>query len=95
MTSLVECVPNVSEGRDAGIIQACADAIEGVTDVALLDIHSDRDHHRSVFTFAGPPAAVEQAAFDLVAVTRETIDLRSHRGRACPRIELRADGPAS
>jgi glutamate formiminotransferase len=48
---LVECVPNVSEGRDLRAIRTMADAARGVPGVTLADVHADPDHHRSVFTF--------------------------------------------
>ena len=71
-----ECVINISEGRDHQIIEAIGDA----AGVALLDVHSDPDHHRSVLTVGGPLDVVEDAARRLVAVAVESIDLRSHAG---------------
>jgi glutamate formiminotransferase len=56
---LLECVPNVSEGRDARVIDALAGAIRRVTTVKLANVHTDPDHHRSVFTILGSPPAVE------------------------------------
>jgi glutamate formiminotransferase len=79
-----ECVPNVSEGRDASVLAACAHAIEA-TGVVLADRTSDAAHHRSVFTFFGSREAVRAAALALARVTTERIDLRRHRG-AHPRI---------
>ncbi len=78
--SILECVPNVSEGRDRRVIDALADAIRSVTGVRLADIHSDPDHHRSVFTFLGAPAAVEAAAYALAEAAIGAIDMRTHRG---------------
>ena len=66
MPGIVECVPNVSEGRRGDVIDRMADAIRGVDGVRLLDRTSDVDHNRSVFTFAGPPEPVEGAAHALV-----------------------------
>lgn len=77
---LVECVPNFSEGRDAAVIDALAAAVASVPGVALLDRHSDPDHHRTVLTFAGSPAAVSEAAFRAVARAVERIDMRRHHG---------------
>jgi glutamate formiminotransferase/formiminotetrahydrofolate cyclodeaminase len=77
--SIVECVPNVSEGRRPSIIDACARAIEGAG-LPVLDIHSDAAHNRTVFTFAGPPAAVEAAALALASVAVASIDLGHHDG---------------
>lgn len=77
---LVECVPNFSEGRDAAVIAALAGELASVPGAALLDIHADRSHHRSVFTVAGAPDAVLEAAFRGVARARDCIDLRRHVG---------------
>ena len=82
---LVECVPNFSEGRDRAIIAALEDAVRGVADVRLLDTHSDADHHRTVLTFVGPPAAAAEAAFRAVREAAARIDLRQHGG-VHPRI---------
>ena len=76
---LLECVPNVSEGRDARVIHALAEAVRsGGAD--LLDVHRDVDHHRSVFTFLGVAEAVERSALALARAAIATIDLRRHRG---------------
>ncbi len=80
MTQLVECVPNFSEGRDPAVLDALKDAITSVAGVSLLDVQTDKDHHRSVFTFVAPPDAAAEAAFQAVKVARERIDLRTHRG---------------
>jgi glutamate formiminotransferase / 5-formyltetrahydrofolate cyclo-ligase len=77
---LVECVPNVSEGRDLRAIRSIADAVRGVPGVTLADVHADPDHHRSVFTFLGSPQLVEQAALALAAVIFAEVDMRGHRG---------------
>ena len=81
---LLECVPNVSEGRDARVIGRLADAVTngGAT---LLDVHSDVDHHRSVFTIIGNPDAVENSVLSLARAAVDCIDLTKHRG-AHPRI---------
>ena len=71
------CVPNVSEGRDAAVIEAIASAVGAAE---LVDVHADPDHHRAVFTLLGPDAAVER---DLLALARRAIaliDLAEHRG---------------
>jgi glutamate formiminotransferase len=85
MPRLIECVPNVSEGRRGDAIDRMADAIRAIEGVRLLDRTSDVDHNRSVFTFAGPPDAVEAAAHALVDAAIREIDLRTHRGEH-PRI---------
>src|SRR5436190_5825994 len=77
---LVECVPNFSEGRDAATIGALRSAITAVTGVQLLDVQSDTAHNRSVFTFVGNPAAVEEAAFAAMRVATDRIDLTKHSG---------------
>jgi glutamate formiminotransferase len=82
---LIECVPNISEGRRPEVIAAVADTVRATPGVKLLDVQSDASHNRTVLTFAGPPDAVAAAA---VAVVREAvarIDLREHRGEH-PRI---------
>jgi glutamate formiminotransferase / 5-formyltetrahydrofolate cyclo-ligase len=71
-----ECVINISEGRDQQIVEAISEA----AGVAMLDVHSDPDHHRSVLTIGGPLDVVEDAARRLTTVAVATIDLRSHAG---------------
>jgi glutamate formiminotransferase len=80
MPGLVECVPNVSEGRRGDVIDRLAAAIRAVEGVRLLDRTSDADHNRSVFTFAGPAGPVEAAAHALVEAAIREIDLRTHTG---------------
>jgi len=82
---LVECVPNFSEGRDAAKVDAIIEAIRSVRGITILDRELDADHHRSVVTFAGPPAAVVEAAFRGVERAIGLIDLRVHKG-VHPRI---------
>jgi len=77
---LVECVPNISEGRDAEVIRRVAQAAARGDGVTLLGVDSDPDHHRTVISFAGPPGAVAQAAFALAEQAVEHIDLGVHRG---------------
>jgi glutamate formiminotransferase len=78
------CVPNVSEGRDAALIQALGEAVKGAG-ATLVDVHADVDHHRSVFTYLGAPDAVERATLALGRLAVARIDLRHHRG-VHPRI---------
>jgi glutamate formiminotransferase/glutamate formiminotransferase/formiminotetrahydrofolate cyclodeaminase len=80
MNQIVECVANFSEGRNPDILQALVAAVQSVPGVALLDETMDRDHHRSVVTFAGRPFSVAEAAFQAARVATELIDLRSHEG---------------
>ena len=81
---IFECIPNVSEGRDARLLDACAAAIEAAG-VRVAHRTSDPVHHRSVFTFFGERERVLAAALALARVARDGIDLRGHRG-AHPRI---------
>lgn len=84
-TGLVECVPNVSEGRRHDVIDRLAASVKAVPGVRLLDRTSDADHNRSVFTFAGAPDAVAAAALSLVRTAYAEIDMRTHAG-AHPRM---------
>jgi glutamate formiminotransferase len=85
MKRLIECVPNFSEGRDRKRIEALAAAMSGIEGAWVLDVHSDPDHNRSVFTLSGEPQAVAEAALHGVAKAAATIDLRCHTGEH-PRI---------
>jgi len=78
--AVIECVPNVSEGRRPEIVAAMADAIRGVAGVRLLDHSSDASHNRSVFTLAGDTSGVERAVLALFERAVADIDLRTHRG---------------
>lgn len=84
-TRLVECVPNLSEGRDPAVVDAIAAAVAATAGVHLLDRTSDADHHRSVLTFAGPATAVRDAMEAVTAAALARIDMRLHAG-AHPRI---------
>jgi len=81
MAKLVECVPNFSEGRDLGVVDAIAARVTAVAGVHLLDRTSDRDHNRSVLTFAGPPAAASRAMEDALDEALARIDMRVHEGQ--------------
>lgn len=82
---LVECVPNVSEGRRADTLAALAAAARGVEGARLLSLDADADHHRAVLTLAGELEPVAEAAFRVVALAVERIDIRDHVG-VHPRI---------
>ena len=82
---VVQCAPNVSEGRDRRVIDRIADAVRSVQGVKLADIHTDPDHHRSVLTFLGSPDDAESAALALAEASLAAIDMRSHQG-VHPRI---------
>lgn len=78
---MIECVPNVSEGRDPSTIDAIAEALRSAPDVHLLNIHSDPDHNRSVFTYVSESAdAIRAATLRLFEVAVPRIDLRIHHG---------------
>ena len=82
---LVESVPNVSEGRRLEVVELLSTAIASVPDVHLLDRTSDPSHNRSVFTLAGPAAAVGEALERLVGASIHEIDMEQHAGEH-PRI---------
>jgi glutamate formiminotransferase len=80
LMKLVECVPNVSDGRRLEVISAIRAAVEEVAGVYILDLHADSAHNRSVLTFVGGPAEVAEAAFRCVARAAELINMEHHRG---------------
>jgi glutamate formiminotransferase len=79
----LESVPNVSEGRDAAVVDALRNALAGPA--RLLDVHVDPDHHRSVYTLVGSGEELVESLFSGVMVAVDRIDLRVHFG-AHPRI---------
>lgn len=85
MTQLIECIPNFSEARRPEVIDQIVASIQSVSEVKLLDRSSDLDHNRTVLTFAGSPAGVEEAAFRAIKTASELIDLDNHTGEH-PRI---------
>lgn len=80
MAKLIECVPNISEGRNKEIIEAVVDTVRQSAGVALLDYSSDPSHNRTVITFLGEPEAVKSAAISLATKAVELIDLNKHEG---------------
>ena len=80
MKTLVECVPNFSEGRDAEVIEAIVAEMRAISDVQVLDVESDADHNRSVVTLVGPPAAVQEAAFQGIKKAAALIDMDEQKG---------------
>lgn len=82
---IVECVPNISEGRDKAKIDAVTSVIEKVKGVKLLDVDPGEATNRTVITFIGDPDAVAEAAFRVVEKAAEVIDMRTHKG-AHPRM---------
>jgi glutamate formiminotransferase / 5-formyltetrahydrofolate cyclo-ligase len=81
VSRLIECVPNFSEGRRTKVVDQLAHAVSASAGVRLLDRTSDRDHNRSVLTFAGPLPAVAEAMERAVAVAVERIDMTHHEGQ--------------
>jgi glutamate formiminotransferase/formiminotetrahydrofolate cyclodeaminase len=80
MASLIECVPNFSEGRDRSVIERITAEVERTEGVKLLDVDPGRATHRTVVTFAGEPEAVVEAAVRAARRAAELIDMRRHRG---------------
>jgi len=80
MAKIIECVPNISEGRNNIIIEQIVDTIRDSAGVKLADNSSDVNHNRTVITFFGDPESVENAVVKLVAKSVELIDLTKHKG---------------
>lgn len=94
---LVECVPNISEGRNLEIINKIVDAVRAVDGCTVLGIEPDHDYNRTVITFAGAPETVEEGAIALILASVEALDMRQHTGEhprmgvvdVCPFVPLR------
>ena len=80
MKQIIECVPNISEGRDREKIEAIAHVVENVPGIKLLDIDPGAATNRTVITFVGEPEAVIEAAFLLIKKAAELIDMSQHKG---------------
>ena len=80
MISIIECVPNFSEGIDLQIIQSITNEIESVDGVRLLNVDPGKATNRTVVTFVGSPSGVVEAAFRAINKAGELIDMRRHRG---------------
>ena len=80
MKQLIECVPNISEGRDMNIINQVTAEIEKVEGVKLLDVDPGATTNRTVITFVGEPEQACEAAFRVVQKAAELIDMRNHHG---------------
>ncbi|HEY2614651.1 MAG TPA: glutamate formimidoyltransferase [Chthoniobacterales bacterium] len=85
MQTVIECVPNFSEGRDLDIIRQITAAIESVEGISLLNVDPGASTNRTVVTFAGNPKAAVEAAFRGIQKAAELIDMRKHSG-AHPRL---------
>lgn len=94
---LVECVPNISEGRDLEKINAIVDTVRETPGCTVLGVEPDSDYHRTVITFAGEPEAVVNGAVALIEASIEALDMRNHQGEhprlgvvdVCPFVPLR------
>ena len=82
---IIECIPNFSEGKNANTLAAISDAIKNISGVKLLHIDPGVAANRTVFTFAGEPKNVVEAAFQAIKVAGELIDMRTQKGTH-PRI---------
>jgi glutamate formiminotransferase len=80
MGTVIECVPNISEGRDEKLVSEIAAAIRGVPGVRLLDVSSDSSHNRSVLTFVADASGVRAGVRALFDAAVPRIDLRRHTG---------------
>ncbi|NND25444.1 MAG: glutamate formimidoyltransferase [Flavobacteriaceae bacterium] len=77
---LIECVPNISEGRDLNVINTIANVVKTVEGITLLDVDPGQATNRTVITFVGEPEQVIEAAFLLIKKASELIDMRKHTG---------------
>ena len=82
---LIECVPNISEGRDASALERIVGAVKNTPGVELLDWSADADHNRAVLTYVGEPEAVLAATQAMCREAFAVIDMRTHQG-AHPRM---------
>lgn len=96
MKQLIECVPNISEGRDEAKIKQVTDVIETVEGVMLLDVDPGKATNRTVITFVGEPEQAIKAAFLVIKKANEVIDMSKHSGEhprfgatdVCPLIPI-------
>lgn len=79
MNEIIECIPNVSEGRNQDVINKIIENLKQ-TGVKILDVSSDPDHNRTVITFVGDKSSVLEGAFAVAKSAVELIDLRKHKG---------------
>lgn len=80
MKQIVQCVPNISEGRNKEIVETVVNSVREIPNVKVLDWSSDADHNRSVITFIGSPDGVENAAVAVCQKAAELIDMTVHSG---------------
>lgn len=81
MAKLIEFIPNFSEGRNAAVIDVLTDTARSVPGCTLLDVQSDENHNRCVFTMVGSPEGIEEVAFRLCKKATELIDMTKHHGQ--------------
>lgn len=97
MVKVVECIPNISEGRRLDVIEKIIAEVRNVPGVTLLDYSSNADHNRTVISMIGEPDNVLEAAWRLIKKAAETIDLDQHQGEhprmgatdVCPFVPVR------
>jgi glutamate formiminotransferase len=80
MKKILLCEPNISEGRDQNLLEQVLAPIQETKGIRILDISSDTDHNRSVFTYLGDPEEVLIATQEMAAKAIELIDMRQHQG---------------
>ena len=80
MNKLIECVPNISEGRDLEIIKSITEVVEKCDGVRLLNVDPGKATNRTVITFIGEPESVLEAAYQLISKSKEVIDMSCHLG---------------
>lgn len=80
LNTIMECVPNFSEGRDLAKVEKIVDAFRGKEGVKLLDYSSDKDHNRTVVTVIGEIKPLGDAVVEAIGVAAQLIDLRHHQG---------------
>lgn len=78
--TLIECIPNFSEGRDQSVVEAIVNSIKSVSGVVVLNYSSDPDHNRSVVTFVGEPQPVVEASYQAIQVAARLINMDVQRG---------------
>ncbi|WP_206808700.1 glutamate formimidoyltransferase [Paradesulfitobacterium ferrireducens] len=97
MAKVVECIPNISEGRRLDVVEEIVGEVRKVPGVTLLDYSSNADHNRTVITFIGEPEGVLEAAWRLIVKAADKIDLEQHQGEhprmgatdVCPFVPVR------
>jgi len=84
---VIACVPNISEGRRADVLQMMSEEVASVRGVRLLDVSSDAEQNRSVFTFVGTQTPLRRAVYRLMRVAFDKLDISKHRGKH-PRVGI-------